>query len=92
MSDGVVEEEQRDTSGEQRHQIGNDEGSATIGIGDVGESPNISQADRRTNCSDEEGASAGETFTSLGLSSGVSSTCNGRAGLREVRHVGPFLR
>ena len=70
MPDGVVEEEQRNTSGDQRYQIRHDEGSTTIAIGDIREPPDIAQADRRTDRSDEKGASAGETLTPLGLSSG----------------------
>src|SRR5260363_155670 len=73
MPDGVVEEEQRNTSGEQRYQIRHDEGSTTIAIGDIREPPDIAQADRRTDRSDEKGASAGETLTPLGLSSGSLS-------------------
>ncbi len=92
MPDGVVEEEQRNTSGEQRYQIRHDEGSTTIAIGNIREPPDIAQADRRTDRSDEKGASAGETLTPLGLSSGSPPTCDGCAGLRRVRHVDPFVQ
>ena len=69
-----------------------DEGSTTIAIGDIREPPDIAQADRRTDRSEEKGASAGETLTPLGLSSGSPPTCDGCAGLRRVRHVDPFVQ
>ena len=48
MANGVLEPKDRDTSKKQSDEIGNKECSPTIGVCNAWESPDITQADRRT--------------------------------------------
>ena len=56
MPQGVVEEKDRQPGSQQRDDVGDDEGTAAVGVGHPWEAPDVSQADRRADGGDEEAA------------------------------------
>ena len=48
VTDGVVEKQERQPRGDQRDQVRDDERAAPVLVGDVGEPPDISEANRGT--------------------------------------------
>ena len=51
---GVVEEEDRQPGRQQRDDVGDDEGTAAVGVGHTWKAPDVAQPDRRAEGGDEE--------------------------------------
>jgi hypothetical protein len=54
VADRVVEQQERDAGGQQRHQVGQQEGAAAVLVGDVREPPDVAEPDRRADRRQDE--------------------------------------
>ena len=69
MADGVVEQQQRDAGGQERDQIGEKKCAAAVFEGDVGETPNVAQADGRADSGNHKRAAVAKrrAFVCFGI-------------------------
>src|SRR5690625_1483587 len=63
VTDGVVEQQDRDTRGQQRHQVGDEEGAAAVLVRDVGKAPDVAHPHRADKRHQDEGVAATETLS-----------------------------
>ena len=54
VADGIVQEQERDPGGEQGHEVGDDERTAAVLVGDVREPPDVAQPHGRADGSEDE--------------------------------------
>ena len=70
VADGVVEEQQGDTGGEQRDQIRDEERAAAVVIGDEGKTPDVAEADGGADGGEHEDGAPREGLASPGTARG----------------------
>jgi hypothetical protein len=70
VADAVVEQQERDAGGQQRDQVGDDEGPAAVLVGDVGEAPDVAESDGRADGRQDEDPARRERAAALLLLDG----------------------
>src|SRR5690606_15682133 len=70
VTEGKIEEQQWDTGGQQGDDVGDQEGTTAIVVGNVGESPDVAQSDGGTDGREHEDIAGRENLAALGAALG----------------------